>query len=183
MAQAPPPEPPLPEPPLAAAENAAREPPPASLHGACVAIGGRGVLIRGPSGCGKSHLAFALILAGRAGILPETRLVADDRVLVEPAQGRLLARPAPALAGLLEVRGLGLRRLQPLAPVALALLVDLAAPDAERLPPSGRRASLAGISLPRLALGPGMDPLHAVIAHAVTAPGLDDEAAGDTLWI
>ncbi|MBS7538783.1 HPr kinase/phosphorylase [Ancylobacter lacus] len=172
------------EPPSAPAEGQGTgEVPAGTLHGACVAIGGHGVLIRGPSGCGKSHLAFALILAGRAGILPETRLVADDRVLVEVVEGRLLARPAPALAGLLEVRGLGLRRLQPLAPVPLRLLVDLAATDAERLPPPGRTASFAGVALARLALGPGMDPVHAVIAYALTAPGLDDEAAGDTPWI
>ena len=48
--------------------------------------------------------------------------------------GRLLVRPAEHFAGLIEVRGLGLRRV-PFEPVAVVgLVVDLAAADAERLP-------------------------------------------------
>ncbi len=46
-------------------------------------------------------------------------------------------RPAPSLAGLIEIRGLGIRRL-PYEPVAVVgLVIDLAASDAERLPPAG----------------------------------------------
>ncbi len=52
---------------------------------------------------------------------------------MEAAHGRLLVRPAEALAGLIEIRGLGIRRL-PYEPVAaVRLVVDLGAP-AGRLP-------------------------------------------------
>ena len=74
-------------------------------------VGARAVLIRGPAGSGKSRLALALLHAAKQGLMPFARLVADDRAHVEAAHGRLLVRPAPALAGLIEVRGLGIRRL------------------------------------------------------------------------
>ena len=88
-------------------------------------VGARAVLIQGPSGSGKSRLALALLHAADAGPLPFARLVGDDRVHVEAAHGRLLVRPAAALAGLIEVRGLGIRRV-PYEPVAVVgLLVEL----------------------------------------------------------
>ena len=73
--------------------------------------------------------------------MPFARLVADDRAHVEAVHGRLLVRPAPALAGLIEVRGLGIRRVphEPLAVVGL--VVELGQPDAERLPDPTRTAS------------------------------------------
>jgi serine kinase of HPr protein (carbohydrate metabolism regulator) len=83
--------------------------------------------------------------------------VADDRTHVEAVNGRLLARPPAAIAGLLEVRGLGLRRL-PYEPVAqVSLVVDLASPT-ERLPlPDHRETEIEGIKLPRLAIPAGQD--------------------------
>src|SRR4029077_15340497 len=89
--------------------------PPATVHASAVLVGPRAVLIRGPSGSGKSRLALELIEMARTGSLPFARLVADDRVHLEAAHGRLLARPAEALAGLIEVRGGGLLRLAPRA--------------------------------------------------------------------
>ena len=93
------------------------------------------MLIRGPSGAGKSRLAFDLILAGRAGQLPAAVLVGDDRVHLDTVAGQLWVRPAPELAGLIEVRGLGIRRCAFAAEAVVGLVVDLAAADAERLPP------------------------------------------------
>jgi HPr kinase/phosphorylase len=138
---------------------------PATIHASAVLVGARAVLIRGPSGAGKSRLAFDLISAGANGGLRFARLVADDRAEVEAAGGRLLVRPAPALAGLIEMRGLGIRRLA-YEPVALvALVVDLAAADAQRLPaPEQTRAEIEGIGLARLALAPGAPALALVIA-------------------
>ena len=83
----------------------------ATIHASAVLTGARAVLIRGPSGAGKSRLALDLIEAGRAGVLRFARLVGDDRVHVQTAAGRLLVRPAETLAGLIEVRGLGVLRL------------------------------------------------------------------------
>src|SRR5712691_3912117 len=111
-----------------------------TIHASAVLVGARAALIRGPSGSGKSGLALALLDAARSGRLAFARLVADDRAHLEARHGRLLVRPAPALAGLLEVRGLGLVRLPYEAVAAVALVVDLAA-DAERLPPAGARTT------------------------------------------
>src|ERR1044071_755974 len=82
----------------------------ATIHATAVLVGARAVLIQGPAGAGKSRLALALLSAAQSGQLAFARLVADDRALIEPAHERLLVRPAPALAGMLEVRGLGIRR-------------------------------------------------------------------------
>jgi len=139
----------------------------ATIHASAVLVGARAVLIRGPSGSGKSRLALGLIEAARAGVLAFARLVADDRAYLEAANGRLLVRPAEKLAGLIEVRGLGLRRL-PFEPVAVVgLAVDLAAADAERLPAaSARTCTIQGIAIPRLAVAAGSDPLSGVLAAA-----------------
>jgi serine kinase of HPr protein (carbohydrate metabolism regulator) len=139
----------------------------ATMHASAVLVGARAVLIRGPSGSGKSSLALALI---QSNVLPFVRLVGDDRVHLEAAHGRLLVRPAETLAGLIEVRGLGIRRV-PYEPLAVAgLVVDLADADAERLPaPESVMTELAGIALPRLGVAPGADPLSLLIAALRTA--------------
>ena len=92
------------------------------------------------------------------------RLVGDDRVHLQAAGGRLLVRPAEALAGLIEVRGLGILRLPYEPSAVVGLVVDLGA-DAERLPDAQeRQAVIEGISLPRLAVADGKGALPAVLA-------------------
>lgn len=125
-------------------------------------VGARALLIRGPSGAGKSALALRLLAAGACGRVPFARLVGDDRVMLAASHGRLLVRPAPALAGLLEVRGLGIRRLPFESLACVGLLVDLAAPRAERMPPAPDTAILLGVSLSRLAFPPEVDPFTAI---------------------
>ena len=61
-------------------------------------------------------------------------LVGDDRVYLQARDGRLWVRPAPELAGLIEVRGLGIRRVDHADSAIVGLVVDLGAPDAARLP-------------------------------------------------
>jgi HPr kinase/phosphorylase len=141
-----------------------------TIHASAVLVGARAVLIRGPAGSGKSRLAYALIEAATAGLLRFARLVADDRVHVAPVHGRLIARPPETLAGLIEIRGLGIRRL-PFEPIAVVgLLVDLDAADAARLPaPENTRAMLADIRLPRLSVACGTEPSRSVIAALRTA--------------
>jgi HPr kinase/phosphorylase len=140
-----------------------------TIHASAVLVGPRAVLIRGPSGAGKSRLALALITAAESGLVRFARLVGDDRLHVEAVNGRLLVRPAERLAGLIEVRGLGVRRL-PYEPVAVVgLIVDLAAADAERFPaPEGSTATIHSVALPRLAVAAGSDSLSQIVANIAT---------------
>jgi HPr kinase/phosphorylase len=106
-----------------------------------------------------------LLQAVDRGALPFARLVGDDRVHIEAAHGRLLVRPAQALAGLIEVRGLGIRRVpyEPLA--AVGMVVELGQAEAGRLPdPGSQQAEIAGIRLPRLAVAASIDPLPLMLA-------------------
>ena len=143
---------------------------PPTIHASAVLIGARAALIRGPAGAGKSQLVLALIEAARMGLLAFARLVADDRAHVAAVNGRLIVRPPEALAGLIEVRGLGIRRL-PFEPLAVVgLVVDLAAEDAERLPAAASRSiTIDGVSVPRLPVAPGGDALRLVLAELSSA--------------
>jgi HPr kinase/phosphorylase len=129
-----------------------------TVHATAVLVGPKAILIRGPSGSGKSRLALGLLQS-----LPFAQLVGDDRVFLEAANGRLLVRTADELAGLLEVRGLGIRRL-PFEPVAVVgLVIDLAA-ETERMPDtSAMQTEISGVLLARLALPPDADPLPVVL--------------------
>ena len=137
----------------------------ASVHASCVLAGAHALLIRGPSGSGKSRLALEFIQAAGTRELRFARLVADDRVHLTAANGRLLARPAVSLAGLIEVRGTGLLRLRYEPCAVIGLVVDLSAGESSRLPaPEQRQVVIDGIWLPRLAVASGVAPLPAVMA-------------------
>jgi HPr kinase/phosphorylase len=143
-----------------------------TIHASAVLIDAKAVLIRGPSGAGKSALAWELLEAGRAGALPLARLVADDRALIEVHHDRLLVRPAPALAGLIEIRGLGIRRLAYEPVAVVGLVVDLESSDADRLPPhEALETAIDGIVLPRLPVAPETAALPLLLARLRTAPG------------
>ena len=145
--------------------------PDATVHASAVKIGERAVLIRGPSGSGKSRLALELILAARTGMIAPAELVGDDRVHLAYQAGALAVRPAEALAGLLEVRGLGIRRLPFVALAEVGLVVDLDAPDADRLPAAkSLEIELNGVKLPRIPVGRGCSALPLVIAALTTDP-------------
>lgn len=125
------------------------------VHATCVALPSRGrtwraVLLRGQSGAGKSDLALRLIEGG-------ARLVADDQTALTRRGRRVIATAPATIAGLLEVRGVGivkLGRVQLMAQAPIALLVDLVAPKhIERLPEPARE-SVLGLDLPVLALTP-----------------------------
>jgi HPr kinase/phosphorylase len=136
------------------------------VHASAVLVGERALLIRGPAGAGKSRLAFALLDAARKGTLPYARLVADDRVRIFVASGRLLAAAPETIRGMIEARGLGIRRVdcEPLALVGL--VVDLGAPDGARLPEaSAGEVEILGVKLPRLPIAAGEEAFSPVIAR------------------
>lgn len=141
----------------------------ASIHASAVLAGPRAVLIRGASGSGKSRLAFDLILAGRTGLLPKVTLIGDDRVRLSVRDGALMVAHVTELAGMIEIRGLGIRRSEFAQEAEVGLVVDLAAPDAARLPdPNALKVSLLGIELPRIPVAGGWDALPLVLAFLTT---------------
>ena len=121
------------------------------IHATCVARNGQGVLLLGPSGAGKSDLALRLIERGFV-------LVADDRVELTGA----IASPPDGLAGLIEVRGVGVVRMPHQAPVRVVLALALGA-AAERLPPVARDP-LSGAPLLALDPAPPSAPAKVMIA-------------------
>ncbi|MEO1275475.1 MAG: serine kinase [Pseudomonadota bacterium] len=138
---------------------------PDPLHASAVALGERGLLILGPSGAGKTRLALELVALG-------AELVADDRVIVEAHEGQLWMRPAPALAGLLEIRGAGVLRHPHRAEAPLWLAVDLGRAAAERMA-GATQIRIAGTDLPCLA---GRPPMHAAALLAMLRIGALPEA-------
>lgn len=121
----------------------------AFLHASCVAIENVGCLLLGPSGSGKSDLALRLVMDHAA------RLVADDRVALERRADRLVASVPSTLAGLIEVRGIGIVRLAHRARATLGLAVVLVPPDEiERMPDGDEGVEYLGVALPLLRLTP-----------------------------
>jgi serine kinase of HPr protein (carbohydrate metabolism regulator) len=139
---------------------------PVLVHATAVAVEGAAVLLRGPPGAGKSDLALRLIDAG-AG------LVADDQVELRRSGREVLARAPAAIAGLIEVRGVGIIRMEPVGEAPLALLVDLVAPDAIERLPEDRVEDVLGLPIPAVALAPfeASAPAKLRLALAFNASG------------
>ena len=127
------------------------------VHGTCLVIGGCGVLVRGASGSGKSDLALRLLDQPGRGTGRETmtaRLVADDQVVITRRGGRLFAAAPARLAGLIEVRGIGIVTVEHVPEAELGLAIRLAdARGIERLPEEGgSTAVLLGVAVPEFAV-------------------------------
>jgi HPr kinase/phosphorylase len=115
------------------------------VHATAVAIDRSAILLRGPPGAGKSDLALRLIDGG-------ARLVADDQVELRQAENRVWVRAPAAIAGLIEIRGVGILRLRALGEAPLAMCVDLRPSDEiERLPES-RFEDVLGVAVPLIAV-------------------------------
>jgi HPr kinase/phosphorylase len=112
------------------------------LHATCVAIDGRAVLLLGPSGSGKSDLALRLIDRGAV-------LVSDDQTDLAATDGTVFASAPTTIAGLIEVRGLGIVALPFVARVPVALAVRLGEPVV-RMPETGLTEMFTGLAIPLL---------------------------------
>ena len=120
-----------------------------NLHATAVLLGDRGVLIAGESGSGKTTLALSLIdRFRRAGQF--SRLVSDDQVLLTGRNGRILCRAPDAIAGLVEVYGVGPQPLEFEMAMVADLLIRLVADAASQRFQEEKTESLAGCSIPCL---------------------------------
>jgi HPr kinase/phosphorylase len=137
------------------------------LHATCVDIAGAGVLLRGQSGSGKSDLALRLIDDGAV-------LIADDQVELRVEEGAIVAVSPASIAGLLEVRGLGIVRLRSGGSAKVMLIADLVAPDViDRMPEPGC-CTLLGVDVRRVSLAPFWASAPAFVRAAlVTASNPD----------
>ena len=125
------------------------------LHASCAAWANPGgydaILLLGPPGSGKSDFLLRLIHRGFA-------LLADDQVLIE----NNVASVPKTLAGLLEVRGLGIFRLPYIASAPVRLVIRLGIQPA-RLP---EPESHADLHLPVVTIDPASPsaPERAILA-------------------
>ena len=117
------------------------------VHASCVAVAGEGVLLRGAPGAGKSDLALRLIEGG-------ARLVADDQVALTSSGETLLAASPSRIAGLLEVRGIGIVSMEFVQQCPVHLVVDLVKPDAVERMPEAAAVNLCGHRIAQAVLAP-----------------------------
>lgn len=119
---------------------------PDMIHGSAVAFdldgSWAGLLITGRSGSGKSELALELIGHG-------ARLIADDQTELRREGGEIRLSSPPALHGLIELRRVGILRLDPVDSAVLAVVVDLDEDETERLP-QRHVTDIQGVTVPRL---------------------------------
>lgn len=125
--------------------------PPVNMHATGLVVAGAGVIVSGASGSGKSSLAFELLERARAtGRF--SCLVADDQILLSGhAGGLVMLAPAP-IAGLAEMRGFGVARIDHEPSAVVDLMVELM-PAGEA--PRHRRdklRTLEGVEIPCLEL-------------------------------
>ena len=138
----------------------------------CVAISGRAILLEGLPGSGKSTLLLQLLDRG-------AQLVGDDGVTLSVVDGQVIASPPPNIAGLIEVRNIGLVRMPTAeAPVALVLrLTD----EAPRFVERADTVELLGIPVPLVLFDPSIPAaaIRAELALTQHASRFDLPSPGD----
>jgi serine kinase of HPr protein (carbohydrate metabolism regulator) len=127
--------------------------------------GWKGVLIEGQSGSGKSDLALRCLSRG-------FRLVADDRTRLWVSEGRLFGGAPEPIAGLIELRGIGVlpEPARRLAEVRLVVRCLEPADSLERMPDRDTRV-LMGITLPSVAVRPLEASAPEKVARALSLLG------------
>lgn len=135
-----------------------------TVHASTVAIEGRAVLITGPSGSGKSDLTLRLLDRGFT-------LISDDQTVVRLDRGRLIASPPSAIAGKLEIRGIGIVDIEHDSDLPVALLVELTS-DIQRLPDPARERPVLGVMLPLISIDAMAASAPSKVALALDRMGL-----------
>lgn len=132
------------------------------IHASCVSLDDVGLLIRGTPGSGKSDLAARLIDGGG-------ELVADDRVDLTCRDGTILAAAPETIAGLLEIRGVGILRMPHRASARIGLVIDLVDRGQIERVPEAAVHDYMGIAVPLLRLWPFEPSAAAKVRFAVKA--------------
>ena len=125
-----------------------------NLHATAFVVGDRGILVSGPSGAGKSLLALTMVAQARASGM-HARLVADDRVLAEASDGRLIVRVPESIEGLAETRGFGPTAEEHEPAAIIDLEVEMTTGSATDRYQAGNTVSRLGIEVPLLRLDIG----------------------------
>lgn len=132
------------------------------IHASCVSVDDVGLLIRGTPGSGKSDLAARLIDGGG-------ELVADDRVDLICRDGAILASAPAPIAGLLEIRGVGILRMPHRATARIGLVIDLVGHETIERVPESAVSDYMGITVPLLRIWPFEPSAAAKVRFAVAA--------------
>lgn len=124
---------------------------PVNMHATGLVVAGAGIVVTGASGSGKSSLAFELLERGRAtGRF--ACLVADDQIFLSGHAGSLvMAAPAP-IAGLAEMRGFGVARVDHEPAAVVDLMVELVPPGEAPRHRRDKMRTLEGVEIPCLEL-------------------------------
>lgn len=117
------------------------------IHATCVAVDGKGVLLKGKSGSGKSDVALRLIDRGH-------QLVSDDQVKLTIVDNALYASAPENIAGMLEIRGLGIINIPYVQSIIIDMVVELADKGSVERMPSLTDTLINGISISHFMLYP-----------------------------
>ncbi|MBU6378879.1 MAG: ATP-binding protein [Gammaproteobacteria bacterium] len=152
------------------------------VHVTAVAVGPHAVLLRGPSGSGKSDLALRMLalpaeaVALAFGHVLPVRLVADDQIDIAVVDGEVTTAAPATIAGLMEVRGVGVVSIGSVDGARVRLIADLlTSGSVERLPEPDAVVEFCGISLPHLHVAAleASAPLKVLLALARAVRTLD----------
>lgn len=152
-----------------------------TIHASALVAGTTGVLVRGASGSGKSLLVRDLLAAARMrGEF--AALVSDDRTVLGRSGDHLVARSCGPIAGLIEVRALGLMSEPWLDAAVIRLIVDFVPQaDLARMPQSSELSTeIMGLSVACVKLEAGrrvpLDLIYRALGECADPPdrGLRD---------
>lgn len=120
-----------------------------NIHATLICLNNKGILLTGKSGVGKSDVALRMIMEKGAV------LIADDRVNIEDINGKLYGSTPQEIAGLLEVRNVGICQFDFKPRSEIVLCVELCSDrkELERLP-DDEHVDFLGVSLTKLKLYP-----------------------------
>ena len=120
-----------------------------NIHATLISFCNKGILFIGKSGCGKSDTALRMIMEKGA------KLVADDRVVLEAVNNKVLGHAPENLKGLLEIRNIGIGQfdIKPAEEISLCVELCLEREALERLPQE-EYVDFLGVSVRKIKLYP-----------------------------